>query len=247
VLLFYPLLQRAQKRCDHVEAVFFDQVLSIALLLLLYLILPPQCRQIRELVPIDLGNFLPRPRLKVCVHGYSAEDVQHHTLFAHRDGNLLHVFFGLDQVSLPQVVACLLPDLSYSAIEIRLFLVDLSAGKTPFCALLPALDQDSVCHVLVEHDGAAHRDPGLVGEELFVGLLVQLFRVGGEERAVLEHELGESAQVHRGQVVGVERTDEVFVEPLGFLDLEAYSLDRLQLFIGQVDDEAHAEVVEPVN
>jgi hypothetical protein len=157
------------------------------------------------------------------------------------------VFVGLDQISLSQVVARLFPDLSYSAIQVRLFLVDLSAGETPFRALLPSLDQYRVCHILVEHDGAAHGDACLVGEELFVGLLVQLFRVGGEERAVLEHELGELAQVHRGQVVGVERADEVFVEPLGFLDLEAYSLDRLQFFIGQVDDEAHAEVVEPVN
>ena len=154
---------------------------------------------------------------------------------------------GLDQVSLPQVVARLFPDFTDGAIEIRLFLVDLAAGKTPLGTLLPALDQDGVGHVLVEHDGAAHRDPCLVGEELLVGLLVQLFRVGGEEGAVLEHELGELAQVHRRQVVGVQRPDEVFVEPLGLFDLEAYSLHRLQFFIGQVDDEAHAEVVEPVN
>jgi len=64
---------------------------------------------------------------------------------------------------------------------------------------------------------------------------------------VLEHELGELAQVHGWQVVGVERTDEVFVKPLGLLDLEAYSLHRLQFFIGEVDDEADAEIVQPVN
>jgi hypothetical protein len=154
---------------------------------------------------------------------------------------------GLDQISLPQVVACLFPDFSHGAVEICLFLVDLSPGETPFCALLPSLDEYGVGHVLVEHDGATDGDAGLVGKKLLVGLLVQLFRVGGEERAMLEHELGELAQVHRGQVVGVERTDEVFVEPLCFLDLEAYSLHRLQFFIGKVDDEAHAEVVEPVN
>jgi hypothetical protein len=64
---------------------------------------------------------------------------------------------------------------------------------------------------------------------------------------VLEHELGELAQVHRGQAVGVQRADEVFVEPLRLLDLEAYALHRLQLFIRQVDDKAYAEVVQPVN
>lgn len=223
MLLLYPLPQRPQERRNHVEVALLDQIISVSLLLL-HLVLPPQSRQICELVPIDLGDFLPRPRLEVCIHGYTAEDVQHHTLFAHRDGDLLHVLVGLDQISLAQIVAGLLPDFAHGAVEIRLFLVDLSARKTPFRALLPSLDQYRVCHVLVEHDGAAHWDAGFVGEELFVGLLVQLLRVGGEERAVLEHELGELAQVHRGQVVGVERTDEVFVEPLGFLDLEAYSL-----------------------
>ena len=43
VLLLDPLLQRPQERCDHVEAALFDQVLSIALLLL-HLVLPPQGR-----------------------------------------------------------------------------------------------------------------------------------------------------------------------------------------------------------
>ena len=157
------------------------------------------------------------------------------------------MFVRLDQISLPQVEACLFPDFSYGAIEIGLFLVDFSSRETPFCTLLPALDEYGVCHVLVEHNGPAHRDPCLVGKELLVGLLVQLLGVCREERAVLEHELGELAQMHRGQVVGVERADEVFVEPLGFLNLEAYSLHRLQFFIGKVDDEAHAEVVQPVN
>lgn len=63
---------------------------------------------------------------------------------------------------------------------------------------------------------------------------------------MLEHEQRKSAQVH-GRQRGVQRADEVFVEPLRLLYLEAYSLDRLQLLVGQVDDEAHAEVVQPVN
>ena len=104
-----------------------------------------------------------------------------------------------------------------------------------------------MCHVLVQHNSPAYRDACLVGEKLLVGLLVQLPRVGGKQRAVLEHELGELAQVHRGEIVWVERADKVFVEPLCLLDLEADALNRLQFFIGQVDDETHAEVIEPVN
>lgn len=34
-LLFYPTFEWAQERCDHVEAVFLDQIMAIALLLLL--------------------------------------------------------------------------------------------------------------------------------------------------------------------------------------------------------------------
>lgn len=215
--------------------------------LLLGLILPPQCRQVRELVPVNLGDFLSRARLKIGVHGHASKDVEHHALFAHGDCNLLHVLVGHDQVCLVQVVARLFPDFSHCAVQVRLLLVDLAARKTPLGALFPALDQDCVGHVLVQHDGAPDRYAGLVGEELLIGLLVQLFRVGGEERTVLEHELGELAQMHRGQVVGVERADEVFIEPLGLLDLEANALDRLQLFVGQVDDEADAQVVQPVN
>ena len=76
---------------------------------------------------------------------------------------------------------------------------------------------------------------------------MQLSRVRRKQWAMLEHELRELAQVHRRQAVGVQRADEVFVEPLCFFDLEAYSLDREQFFLGQVDDEANAQIVEPVN
>jgi hypothetical protein len=178
MLLLYPLLQRTQKGGDHVKAVVFDQVLTGTLML--GLVLPSQGRQVGQLVPVDLGDFLPRLRLEVRVHGHATENVEHHGLFTHSDSDLFHVLVGLDQVGGPQVVARLLPDLSHGAVEIGLFLVDLASGETPFGALLPSLDEHGVGHVLVEHNGAAHGHACLVGEELLVGLLVQLLRVGGK-------------------------------------------------------------------
>lgn len=61
---------------------------------------------------------------------------------------------------------------------------------------------------------------------------------------MLEDELAEAAQVH-GRQGRVLRPDEVLVEPLRLFDLEADSLDRGELFVGEVYDEADAEVVEP--
>ncbi|OSS44686.1 hypothetical protein B5807_10585 [Epicoccum nigrum] len=245
VLQFDPRSERPKERRDHVEAAFLDQVLTSALLL--HLVLAPHGRQIGQLIPGDLGNFFSRPWLKVCVHWYAAEDVQHHALLAHGNGDLLHLILRQHQPCFFQVVACLLPHLSHGAVQVVLLLVDLAAGKAPLGALLPAFDQHGVCHVLVQHDGAANGHAGLVGEELVVGLLVQGGRVGGEERTVLEHELRELAQVHRGQAVRVQRADEVFVEPLCFFDLEANALDGEQLLLRQVDDEADAQIVQPLN
>ena len=183
----------------------------------------------------------------MCVHGDASEDVEHHALLAHSDGDLLHVLIGLHETGLVEVESCLLVDLAHGAVEVGLLLVDLASREAPLGALLPALDEHGMGHVVVEHDGAADGHARLVGEELVVGLLVELLGIGGEERTVLEHELGELAQVHRRQAGRVQRTDEVFVEPLCLLDLEADALHRLQLFVGQVDDEADAQVVQPVH
>jgi hypothetical protein len=45
--------------------------------------------------------------------------------------------------------------------------------------------------------------------------------------------------------LGVLSPDEVLVEPLCLLYLEADSLDRCELFVGKVYDEADTEVIEP--
>lgn len=45
--------------------------------------------------------------------------------------------------------------------------------------------------------------------------------------------------------VWIERADEVFVEPLCFFDLEAYSLYGFQFFLWQIDYETYTEVIQP--
>lgn len=61
---------------------------------------------------------------------------------------------------------------------------------------------------------------------------------------MLEDDHAEALEVQRGQR-GVERAHKVLVEPLGLLNLEAYPLDGAELLLGQVDNEAYTEVVEP--
>lgn len=56
MLLLDPTFQRTQKRRDHIKAAILDQI--VASVLLRYLILPLQDRQIRQFVPINLGNLL---------------------------------------------------------------------------------------------------------------------------------------------------------------------------------------------
>lgn len=61
---------------------------------------------------------------------------------------------------------------------------------------------------------------------------------------MLEDEFAEAAEVHLRQR-GILRPDEVLVEPLRFFDLEADAFYGREFFVREVDDEAHAEVVEP--
>lgn len=253
-----PRLEGTQEGCDHVEAVVFYHVLAGALL---DLILALEGGEIAELVPVDFlcmlavhhqgqgivayRNLLPCARLKVRVHRHTAKDVQKHALFAHVDGDALHLAFGLHQASFLQIVTRLLVDLAYGAFQIRLVLVDFSSRETPLGALLPTLYQNRMGHVVVEHDGASHGDACLVLQEVLEGFEEMVLREASKERTMLEHALGEHAQVHRRQA-RVQRPDEVFIEPLCLLDLKADALDRLQLLVGQVHNEAHAEVIEPV-
>lgn len=63
-----------------------------------------------------------------------------------------------------------------------------------------------------------------------------------QHRTMLEYDHAELLQVHGGEG-RVERADEVFVEPLCLLDLETYSFDGLEFFLGKVDDETDTEVI----
>lgn len=56
---------------------------------------------------------------------------------------------------------------------------------------------------------------------------------------MLEYEQAEISEVERGQV-WIQRTYEVFVEPLCLFYLKAYSLDGFELFFREVDYEAYA-------
>lgn len=61
---------------------------------------------------------------------------------------------------------------------------------------------------------------------------------------MLEYAHAEDAQGH-GRQGWVQRTDEIFVEPLRFLNLETYALYRGEVFGGDIDNEADAKVVQP--
>ena len=63
-------------------------------------------------------------------------------------------------------------------------------------------------------------------------------RVRGKYRAMLKNEETEVAQVQRWQP-RVQRTDEVLVEPLCLLYLEAYPLYGFELFFRKIDYKAH--------
>ena len=61
---------------------------------------------------------------------------------------------------------------------------------------------------------------------------------------MLKNEQTEISEVERWQF-WVQRPYEVFVEPLRFFDLKAYSLNGLQFFFGEIDDESYAQVIQP--
>ena len=60
-----------------------------------------------------------------------------------------------------------------------------------------------------------------------------------EHWTVLKYEQTEISEIERRQF-WVQRPYEVFVEPLCFFDLKAYSLDGFELFFGEIDDESYA-------
>ena len=66
-----------------------------------------------------------------------------------------------------------------------------------------------------------------------------VFRPLRHKRAVFEDAQCKCFEVEGGKS-GIKWTDEIFVKPLRFFDLETNSLDRFELFSGQVDNETSA-------
>lgn len=97
---------------------------------------------------------------------------------------------------------------------------------------------------MVQHDGAANGDSRFVLEELLECLRMILDGKGSEERAMLKNSQTKSPQRHRRQG-RVQWPNEIFIKPLRFLDLKAYSGNRRQVFLWEVDDEADAKIVQP--
>jgi hypothetical protein len=62
---------------------------------------------------------------------------------------------------------------------------------------------------------------------------------------MLKYAQAETTEGH-GRERGVEGSDKVLVEPLCFLDLEAYSSNRGKVFLGKIYDEADTKVIEPL-
>ncbi len=71
-----------------------------------------------------------------------------------------------------------------------------------------------------------------------------LFGKGCQEWAVLEDEHAELAQVHTWEhrALGAE---EILIEPMCFLYLKSYSCHGRKVFLWEVDDKAHAKIVQP--
>lgn len=242
-LLDDPLLQRNEERRYHVEFVGIVRVFGRVVVVVLVPLLP-EGRQIGQLVPLDLANLLPGAGLEVGVNGDIAENVEPNLLVAHSDLNELGVLAGRDETRGADVEPGLLVHLADRAVQVVLVLVDLSPGEAPVRALLPTPHQKHRVHGLIQQDSPTHGDACLVLQELLERLYVDADGEGGQEGAVLEYPQAEGPQGH-GREGGVERADEIFVEPLGFFNLEADSRDRREVFLGEVDDEADAEVVQP--
>lgn len=234
-LLCDPLLQGTNKWCHHVKLAGIGCIVVSILF---------ESGQIRELIPLNLADLLPRPGRKLRIHGYTSKDVKPHMLFAHRDLDVLDVLFVLDQASFSEIQARFLMHLSDRAVQVLLILVDFTARKTPTRTLLPPFYQDHMVHGIVEQDRASHGDPSLVGQELGKGGDVMVVRP-------LRHEWAMLKDAHRKRLEGqrregrIERPNKVLVEPLRLFNLEADALNRLEFLPRQVYDKPHTQVIQP--
>ncbi|PNY29886.1 hypothetical protein TCAP_00200 [Tolypocladium capitatum] len=222
-----PLLQRYQERRNHVKLVGVGAGSRVIVVLSSLL---AERRELRQLVPLDLANLLPCSGLEVCVHRDVAKNVEAELLLSHGDLDVLGLLLDGHQTGSANVQASFFVYLPNSAVQIVFVFVDLASRETPVSALLPALDEHHRVHCLVEHDGAANGDSCLVLQKLLKRLC----------RAVLKDPQAKCSERH-GWESWIKRSDEVFVEPLRFLDLETYSGNRGQVLLREVDYEADAE------
>lgn len=233
------LLEIVHERSDDVELVGVeDQMLSSAF----GLIPPLLCGQIDQPEPLNLADLFSRLGHKIGVLRDTTEDEELHVLGSH---GLLDVFDPpriCDQAGSFDVEASLFPCFADSAIQVVFILVYLAAREAPRAILLPAFDQQDLVHVVVQQDSAANWHTVLVLQETVEGISHVLLGPVLEERASLCDALEERFQAE-GRQGWVKWTDEVLVEPLCFLDLEAYSLDAGKFFCGYVDNEPDTEVI----
>ena len=226
LLLGNPLLEWMHKRSYHIELVRIGD--GEALILLLALL---QCRQLRQLVPLNLANLLAGTRLKMSILWHAPENVQPHVLLSHGDFDELDIFLILDQSGFPNVKTSFLVDFSNGAVDVFLIFIDFASWKTPVGAFLPTLDQDHLIHVMIEHDGTAHRDPGFVGQEFGKRGDVVIVRPLGHQWAMLKDAQSKGFQ-GQGRESRIQRPNEVFVEPLCFFNLKTDAFNRFELFSG---------------
>lgn len=203
-----------------------------------------ESRKIRQLIPLNLANLLPRSGRELRIHGDASEDVQPHMLFAHRDFDVLDVLFILDQASFSKIKPRLLVYLSNRAVQVLLILVDFTSRKTPAGTLLPSFDQDHMVHGIIEQNRSSHGNSSLVSQELGEGGEVMVVRPLRHERAMLKdaHRKCLERQRREGRI---ERPNKVLVEPLCLLHLEADTLDRLEFLPRQVYDKPNTQVIQP--
>lgn len=241
-LLPNPLLEVPNKRRDHVELIRTSSLSIVPILL-------RESRQITQIVPVNLANLLARPRLEVRIKRHVSEDEHAHVLLSHRDIDILGFLFVFGRkTSSPNIKASLLVHLANCTIQVLLILIDLPTRERPRRAFLPAAHQQNTLHTLIEQDGAAYGHAHLVGQKLFIGCDVLCIGKAAQKRTVLEQGQTKGAQRQTWQwlsLCGGQRTDEVFVVPLRFFDLEAEAWDGGEFRGWEVEEEADGEVVEP--
>lgn len=219
LLLLDPFLELDKKRSHHVELV---RIRSRSGIILLIPLAVPKRGKLRELVPLNFTDLFPGLWMEVGVHGDIPENIESNLLIPHRHLDVLHFIIPRHQPSFPDVETCFLVDLSNGAVQVILVLVDFASGETPVGALLPALDQHSRVHGLIQQDSSSDGNSGLVLEKLLERSHVVFSREGGQQGTVLEDSKTETSERHRREC-RVQRTYKIFVEPLCLFDLEANS------------------------